>query len=180
MSKILVKDKYFVPYIENAKIVKAVEAVAARINEDYASSEQPPMILSVLTGSIMYTAELMKHLTIPCEINCINISTYEGTSSTGKVKNLLGPIRPLKGKRIIIVEDIVDTGNTIIALDKIAREMGAIDVKVTCLFIKPDVYKGSVKIDYPAMEIGKEFIVGFGLDYNQFGRNYPDIYILDE
>ena len=110
----------------------------------------------------------------------MKLSSYDGTQSTGNVREVMGMTGSVKGKRVIVVEDIVDTGNTIVDLKRIVKEKGATDCKICTMLLKPEVYKKAVKLDYVAMEIPNRFIVGFGLDYNELGRNYKDIYILDE
>ena len=128
----------------------------------------------------MFTAELMKRLDFDCELISMKLSSYDGTQSTGNVREVMGMTGSVKGKRVIVVEDIVDTGNTIVDLKRIVKEKGATDCKICTMLLKPEVYKKAVKLDYVAMEIPNRFIVGFGLDYNELGRNYRDIYILDE
>lgn len=128
----------------------------------------------------MFTAELMKRLNFDCELISMKLSSYDGTQSTGNVREVMGMTGSVKGKRVIVVEDIVDTGNTIVDLNRIVKEKGATDCKICTMLLKPEVYKKAVKLDYVAMEIPNRFIVGFGLDYNELGRNYKDIYILDE
>lgn len=128
----------------------------------------------------MFTAELMKRLDFNCELVSMKLSSYEGTSSTGKIRQVMGMTGDIKGKRVIVVEDIVDTGNTIVDLKKIVAERGASDCKICTMLLKPEVYHKDVKLDYVGMEIPNKFIVGFGLDYNELGRNFKDIYIIDE
>ena len=180
MKRILLKDKYFVPYIPNADIEKAIDEVAARINDDFKDFDGVPIVLCVLNGSIVFTGELMKRLEFPCELSSIRLSSYEGTLSTGVTRKILGLTTAIKGRTVIVVEDIVDTGKTITDLHAILLEAGAADVKICTLLLKPEVYKKDLKLDYVAMEIENRFIVGFGLDYDQLGRNNKDIYILDD
>ena len=128
----------------------------------------------------MFMGELMKRVDFDCQTVSIKLTSYEGTSSTGKVRQALGLTSDITGRDVIIVEDIVDTGHTIVALKKILEDAGAKAAYVCTLLLKPDAYKQDVKIDYIAMEIPNKFIVGFGLDYDELGRNYKDIYVLDE
>jgi len=179
MEKIQVWDKTFVPFIKNEEIVAAIDRVAEQINRDFKDSDDIPIILCILNGSLLFTSELMQRLNFPCELSCIRISSYAGTKSTGESKVLMGLTMDLSDKRVIVVEDIVDTGKTIIDLSKLLQAAGAKEVKIATLLLKPDVYKGPVKLDYVAMEIPNRFIVGFGLDYDQLGRNYKDIYVLE-
>lgn len=176
---IILHDKAFRLMIENSRIEEAIDAVAGQIRRDYASRPTPPVLLCVLTGSIMFTSELMKRLDFNLEVLSMKLSSYQGTSSTGKVKEVMGLTGSVEGKDVIIVEDIVDTGNTIVELVDILRAKGARDVKVCTMLLKPAMYHKDVRLDYVGMEIPSEFIVGFGLDYDELGRNYPDIYVLD-
>lgn len=178
MERIKLHDKYFKPFIANKTIEEAVSKVADIINHDYKDVETP-MFLSILNGSFMFTASLLQKIDFTCEVSFVKLASYSGTGSTGEVKQVLGLSGSVKGRDIIIVEDIVDSGVTITALYALLKEAGAHSIKICSLFLKPAAYKGSVKIDYPAMEIGNEFIVGYGLDYNQLGRQYKDIYIID-
>lgn len=180
MSKITLFDKTFRPFIPNEELEKAIDKVADHINADFSDSKEPVVLLCILNGSIMFTAELMKRLSFDCQLVSMKLSSYCGTESTGNVKQVMGMTGNIEGKHVIIVEDIVDTGNTIVDLTRIVKEKGALDSKVCTMLLKPEVYKKDVKLDYVAMEIPNKFIVGFGLDYNELGRNYKDIYILDE
>ena len=137
------------------------------------------VFLSVLNGSFMFTASLMKYINFLSELSFVKMASYCGTSSTGQVKQLIGLSDSLRGRRVIIVEDIVDTGKTITDMYALLQDMGVSDIRVCTLFLKPDSYKGNVRIDYHAMEIGNEFIVGYGLDYDQLGRQLQDIYIVE-
>ncbi len=178
MERIKLHDKYFKTFISNEKIEKAIKVVADRINSDYKDKETP-LFLSVLNGSFMFAASLMKQLNIQAEISFVKLSSYCGTKTTGEVKQVIGLNKSVEGRNIIIIEDIVDTGVTIVELHKLLKEAGAADIKICTLLLKPASYNKSLKIDYPAMEIPNDFIVGFGLDYDQLGRQYRDIYILD-
>ena len=180
MKRITLFDKTFRPFISNEEIEKAIDKVAEKINADYGGFSEPPVLLCILNGSIMYTAELMKRLNFNCELISMKLSSYDGTKSTGNVRQVMGMTGDISGKRVIIVEDIIDTGNTIVELSKLVKEKGALDCKICTMLLKPEVYKKDVKLDYVAMEIPNKFIVGFGLDYNELGRNYKDIYVLDE
>ena len=180
MERILLKDKYFVPYIPYERLEKAIDAVAERINHDFKNFEGVPIVLCVLNGSILFTGELMKRLNFRCEFSSVRLSSYEGTLSTGITRKVLGLTSSIKGRTIIVVEDIVDTGKTITDLYALLLDAGAADVKICTMLLKPEVYKKDLKLDYVAMEIDNRFIVGFGLDYDQLGRNSNDIYILDK
>lgn len=179
MEKIRLNDKTFRISIPYEKLEKAFDEVAEKINADFRGCEDVPVLLCVLNGSIMFMGELMKRLDFNCQIISTKLTSYEGTSSTGKVKQTMGLTADLKGRRVIIVEDIVDTGNTIVELKRILQEKGASETRICTMLLKPEAYKKDIPLDYVAMEIPNEFIVGFGLDYDELGRNLKDIYVLD-
>lgn len=180
MEKITLKDKTFKRSIPYETISAAIDGVADRINADFNDAEDIPVLLCVLNGSIMFMGELMKRLKFNCQIISTKLTSYVGTNSTGKVKQAIGLTADISGRRVIIVEDIVDTGNTIVELKRILAEAGAAESYVCTLLYKPEAFHQNVKLDYVAMEIPNEFIVGFGLDYDELGRNYKDIYTLDK
>ncbi|MCI1786332.1 MAG: hypoxanthine phosphoribosyltransferase [Bacteroidales bacterium] len=180
MNKVTLFDKTFKPYISNDKIEKAIDNVASDINKDFEGCDDIPIILCVLNGSIIFTSELMKRLKFNCQLVSIKLSSYCGTNSTGDVKQAMGLTADVKGRRIIIIEDIVDTGKTIVELENILKGHGAKEIKVCTMLLKPEALQENIKLDYVALEIENKFIVGFGLDYNEIGRNFPEIYILDE
>lgn len=191
MEKIQVLDKTFRTMIRNADIVAAISDVANRINRDYKDCEEAPVLLCILNGAIPFTAELMKHLDFDHTLVCLKVKSYEGTSSTGQVHVDMPPTSKLEGKRVIIAEDIVDTGYTIHFLKKYLKDLGVKDVRVSTLMFKPEKFhacaaelekKGEMMRapEYVGMEIPNAFILGFGMDYDEFGRNYQDIYVLDK
>ena len=172
-------ERRFKVMIPAADIDRAVEAVAKRINEDYAQCETP-IFLGVLNGSFMFLSDLMKKIEFNNEISFIKLASYEGTQSTGEIKQLIGLNDSIEGRHIIVVEDIVDTGESIAHLTKALAEHNPASVAICTLFFKPNSYRKEIPIRYPAMEIGNEFIVGYGLDYDQLGRNLKDIYVVTE
>ena len=178
-EKITLYDKTFVPYISNEVLEKAIDKVADKINSDYAGSGRIPIFLNVLNGATMFTAAIMKRCNFAAELMSIKMTSYQGTSSTGKVKVPMGLTGDVTGRDVIIIEDIVDTGNTIVALRDILLEKGAASVKICTMLTKPEVYQQSLPLDYVGMEIENRFIVGYGLDYDELGRNLKDIYILE-
>ena len=180
MNKVTLKDKTFKTFIPYERIMEAIDDVAARINEDFKGCQDLPILLCVLNGSIMFTAELMKRLDFNCQIVSTKLSSYEGTNTTGNVKQAMGLTADITGRRVIVVEDIVDSGNTIVELKRILEEKGASESRICTLLFKPEAYKKDIKLDYVAMEIPNDFIVGFGLDYDELGRNFKDIYELDK
>ena len=181
-EKIQLHDKIFKPFISNEAIEEAIDQVARRLNEDYAdcTDENPAIFLCTLNGAIVFAAELLKRLTFPLELKACKLSSYVGTSTTGVVKTEVPLPQPLEGRRVLIVEDIVDTGNTIEHMVKELSSKKVQDVRICTLLLKKEVYKKNLKLDYVAMEIPNRFIVGFGLDYDELGRNIPDIYVLDD
>ena len=160
------------------EINKAVTAVAERLNVDYASTNKAPIFVGVLSGSYMFLADLVRKTTFNNEITFVKISSYEGTESTGTVKQKLGIDFDIEGRDIIIVEDIVETGHSINHMINYIKSLNPHSVEVCTLFFKPEKYLYELPIKYCAMEIGNEFIVGYGLDYDQLGRNLKDIYVL--
>ncbi|MBV3865843.1 hypoxanthine phosphoribosyltransferase [Phocaeicola coprocola] len=178
MSVIQIKDKRFKTFIPEEQIMKEVARVADEINRDLSGTN--PLFISVLNGSFMFTADLMKHLTMPCEVSFVKLASYEGTSSTGKVKELVGLGDDITGRIVVIVEDIVDTGLTMKQLVETLRARGPKDIKIATLLVKPDKLKVELDINYVAMNIPNDFIVGYGLDYDGLGRNYRDIYTVIE
>lgn len=175
-SEVRLGDKTFIPYLTEEKISAAVRSVALKINEDYAGRN--PLFLVVLNGSFLFAADLLRCVNCDCEVSFVKFSSYEGTSSTGKVKELIGLNEHLEGRHVIIVEDIVDTGNTIVQLMDDLRKRNPESVKIAALLFKPEAYRKDVKIDYVGMDIPNAFIVGYGLDYNGLGRNLKDIYVI--
>ena len=180
MQKVNLYDKTFRTFIPNEKIEEAIDGVAAKLNADFKGCKDIPVLICTLNGAIMFTAELMKRLEFDCELVSMKLSSYVGTKSTGTVRQVMGLTGDISGRRVIIIEDIVDTGNTIADLISIVKEKGASECRICTMLLKPEVYSKDIKLDYVAMEIPNKFIVGFGLDYNELGRNYKDIYILDE
>ena len=173
-----VKDRRFKVYLEEAVIRKRLMALGQQITKDYRG--KPIVMVGILNGAFMFLSDLCRYIDLPLELSFAKYSSYKGTSSTGKVAELIGFDDSIKGKDVIIVEDIVDTGNTIRKLtDDIVKKEPA-SVKIAALLLKPEVYKGSIPIDYLGMEIANRFVVGYGLDYDGFGRNLKDLYVLDE
>lgn len=180
MKSITLYDKTFVPFISNQEIEGAIDAVAEKINAQHLNDENPPILLCVLNGAIMFTAELMKRLNFPCELMSIKLSSYTGTESTGQILQEMGLTGSVKDRDVIVCEDIVDTGNTICYLTELLKKEGANKVEICTMLLKPEIYQKDIKLDYVAMEIPARFILGFGLDYDQLGRNLKDIYVLDK
>ena len=179
MDKIKIHDKVFKPYINYEELDVCIENVARKLDADFAGKGEVPVFLCVFNGAIMFTAELMKRVSFQAEIMSMKVSSYEGTNSTGKVKVLSPLTGDVRGKSVIICEDIVDTGRTIIAMKQYLRDAGAKDVRVCTMLSKPGSYDKSLTLDYVGKEIENDFIVGFGLDYDELGRTLKDIYVID-
>lgn len=174
MKTVKVKDKEFELFLSQEVIEKAIKEVAEKMNKDLA--EKDPLFICVLNGSFMYASELMKHVNIPSEVSFVKMSSYQGTASTGKIKEIYGLEEDIKGRTVVVIEDIVDTGHTIVQmLDQLACDEPK-EILISAMLLKPDALKNPVKLDYVALEIPSDFIVGYGLDYDGYGRNLPDIY----
>lgn len=177
MHRITLKDKVFTPYITSDEILKNVAAIAKKINLEL--KDEFPVFLVVLNGSFMFAADLLKEITIPCEISFIKLSSYCGTTSTGTVSEIIGLTENVAGRTIVIIEDIVDTGATIEKLVALLNKKQVKQIKIASLLLKPDVYHKNIKIDYIGIEIPNYFVVGYGLDYDGLGRNINALYVLD-
>ena len=176
MDTVRVKDKTFAISIPEAEIKKRVKAVAEQINREMDGKN--PLLLGVLNGAFIFAADLMRELTIPCEISFVKLASYQGTTSTGKVTEVLGINEDLTGRHVIIVEDIVDTGLTMKRMVETLGTRNPASVSICALLVKPDKLQVELDLKYVAMRIPNEFIVGYGLDYDQAGRGLKDIYVL--
>ena len=176
MSTITIKDKTFKVFINSQEIDQQISNVASRINSDY--KDKSPIFLGVLNGSFMFASDLYKKINVESEISFVKLASYSGTETTGDVKKLIGLNENLKGKDIIILEDIVDTGITISKLVDELNELQVNSIKIATLLLKPEAYKKEIPIDYSCFKIPNNFVVGYGLDYDGLGRNFPDIYSL--
>ncbi len=178
MSTIKVKDKTFKTFIPEEEIQRRVKAVADKINKDLDGKN--PLFLAVLNGSFIFAADLMRYITIPCEISFVKLASYQGTTSTGKVKEIIGINEDLQGRTVVIVEDIVDTGKTMKRMLETLGTRNPESLHICTLLVKPDKIEEDLKVEYVAMEIPNDFIVGYGLDYDQQGRNLRDIYVVED
>ncbi len=167
-------DRTFKLYKSESEILQAIRAVATRINNDYIGKR--PLIVPVLNGAFMFAADLMKELKLDCELSFVKSSSYHGTNSTGNVTTLIGLNTDLKGRHVIILEDIVDTGTTLARLMPEFMSKEPASVKIATLLWKPAALVNNIKVDYAGIEIPNDFIVGYGLDYDGLGRNLRDIY----
>ena len=174
MSTIQIKDKQFALSIPEAQIQTAVRNVAEAINRDLA--ETNPLFICVLNGAFMFAGDLMKTVNFPCEITFIKLSSYDGLYTTGTVKEIIGLNESVVGRTVVVVEDIVDTGITMERILGSLRAKGAKEIRVATFLQKPEALQRDITVDYVAMKIPNDFIVGYGLDYDGYGRNLKDIY----
>ena len=174
--EIKLHDKYFVPFISAQEIDFAIATMAAQVEADFA--DDIPVFVGILNGSFMVVSDFMKHYKSACEVSFIKMASYEGVESTNEVKQLIGINQDLTGRTVVIIEDIVDTGNTVEELKVLFKNRGVKHFKIATLFFKPEAYKKEIKLDYIGIRIPNKFIVGFGLDYDGLGRNLPEVYQL--
>lgn len=169
-------DLEFEPFISEDEITRSIEELSEKLNKEYKG--KTPVFLGILNGAFLVASELIKRFKGDCEVAFVKLGSYEGTSTLGTVETLMGLNIPLKGRHVIVVEDIVDTGNTLEAIYKILKDAEVADFKTATLFFKPEAYKKKYSIEYIGMEIPNDFIVGYGLDYNGLGRNLTQVYKL--
>ncbi len=172
--KVTLKDETFALYLREEEILGNIAEIGKRISADYAG--RTPLLLGVLNGSFLFAADLIREVKCDCQITFVKLASYIGTGSSGEVRELVGLAEDIRGRDIIVVEDIVDTGLTLEKVMDTLQKHSPASVKVATLLYKPEAYKGKHKIDYVAMEIPNAFIVGYGLDYDGLGRNLRDIY----
>lgn len=171
-----VLDKEFELYITHEEILNKVKALAEELNKDY--NGKCPIMVCILNGAFIFAADLVREVNFPVEIGFMKYSSYVGLDTVGIVDKVADLAQDVKGRDIIVVEDIIDTGYTMERILRDFKEKGAASVKVACLLQKPKKLITNIKVDYCALDIKNEFIVGYGLDYNGHGRNLKDIYIL--
>lgn len=176
MATIDIKDKTFETLIPEEEILRRVKVVADKISNDLKGKN--PLLLGVLNGSFIFAADLMRMLTIESEISFVKMSSYEGTETTGNVKKLVGLNENIEGRTVVIVEDIVDSGLTMERMLEYLKDFKPAEIRICTLLLKPENLKRKLDIDYVAMEIPNDFIVGYGLDYDGLGRNLRDIYVV--
>ena len=176
MNEIKVLDREFSVYLAEDEIQGRVTALAEKINEDLKG--QDVLFFGILNGVFLFAADLFRQITLECQVSFIKLASYDGTSSTGKIKELIGWNEDITGKTVVVIEDIVDTGAT---LERVIGELKlrkAADVKICTLLFKPEAYTRDIPIDYIGFEIPNNFVVGYGLDYDGYGRNLKAIYKL--
>ncbi|MFT4642999.1 MAG: adenylate kinase [Candidatus Azotimanducaceae bacterium] len=174
MSTIKLHDKYFKPYISKEKIAHITESMATQIAED--CKGEIPIFIGILNGCFMFVADFIRQYPTDCEVSFVKLASYEGTKSTGTVNELVGINEDLTGRTVIILEDIIDTGGTLQKIYDIFKNKKVKNLKIATLFFKPTVFKKALPIDYIGLSIPDEFIIGYGLDYNNLGRNLDSIY----
>ena len=174
MTTVQVKDKQFELFIPESKLLSEIERVAAEINRDF--QKKDPLFLIVLNGSFMFASDLMKNIQIPVEVSFVKLSSYAGTVTTEQVKELIGLNEDISGRDIVIVEDIVDTGLTMKDMIALVESGNPASISICTMLYKPNKIKVDLDIKYVAMEIPDDFIVGYGLDYDGYGRNLREIY----
>ncbi len=176
MQRVTLLDKIFEISISEEKIQERVSALAQQINKDYEGREV--LFLCILNGAFMFAADLLKQIELKCCVSFLKIGSYEGTTSTGVVKQLIGLNESVKDKHLVVVEDVVDSGNTIEQIFATLNSYAPASIRVATAVFKPDVYKKEFPIDYVGLQVAPDFIVGYGLDYDGYGRNLRCIYTL--
>ena len=178
MSRVKIKDKTFETSMTEAEIKQRVKELAQQMSRDLEGKN--PLFLAVLNGAFIFAADLMREMTIPCEISFVKLASYQGTTSTGTIHEVIGINEDLSGRAVVIVEDIVESGLTIKRMMEQIGTRHPASVQVCTLFFKPEQLKEDLKLDYVAFEIPNDFILGYGLDYDQQGRGLKDLYTLAE
>lgn len=171
-------DKEFKPFITEEELDIIVRRLAKQISNDY--GPEGLVACPVLTGAFMFASDLLRRLTVPCEVNFVRYVSYSGLSSTGEVKCVLPFMPDIEGKDVLIVEDVVDSGLSMRHMLNAVKALHPRSVRICAMFFKPNAFKGDYKVDYVGREIGNEFIVGYGLDYNEQGRTLPEVMVIDE
>jgi hypoxanthine phosphoribosyltransferase len=176
MKEIDILDKKFSEFISEEKIQARINELAVQVNKDLAGKDV--VFIGILNGAFLFAADLFRRIEMPARITFVKLASYQGTTSSGSIKELIGWNEEIKGKSVVVIEDIVDTGNT---LERIIDELvlrKASEVRIATMFYKPDAYKKKIHLDYVGIEIPDNFVVGYGLDYNGYGRNLRSVYTL--
>jgi hypoxanthine phosphoribosyltransferase len=176
MDQIRVKDKDFKLFLSAATIQENIKKVAAAISADLEG--QDPLFLAVLNGSFMFASDLMKNITIPCQISFIKLASYEGMESGGKVREVFGLSEKIEGRTVVIVEDIVDSGRTMTQLLASLNTRNPKEIKIATFLYKPEALQCELDLNYVVFEVPNDFVVGYGLDYDGYGRNMGEVYSL--
>ena len=172
-----IHDLYFKEFISQKEIASIVTELAIQVKNDLPENEVP-LFIGILNGCFIFASDFMRAFKGDCEVSFVKLASYEGTSSTDKVKKLIGVNENLEGRTVIILEDVIDTGNTLHEIYEIFKSKNLKELKIATLFFKPDVYRKELPVDYIGKNIEDKFIVGYGLDYNGLGRNLPAVYQL--
>mgnify|MGYP001391188122 CR=1 FL=1 len=176
MNQATINNKIFEIFIRDKEISDIVNQISSQINK---SDIKDPLFISILNGSFLFTADIFRKITIPnSEITFVKLSSYNGTETTGKVNTIIGLEHDLSNRNVIILEDIIDTGITLEKVIQILKEKNVAEIKIATLLFKPEAYQKSIPIDFIGKEIPNDFVIGYGLDYNEYGRNLPHIYKL--
>lgn len=178
MSLIRLHDKEFEPYLSEEEIATAISQLAVTLNIDYKGKN--PLFVVVLNGAFVFASKIFTEMKMDCQVAFLRVSSYRGTESTGNIEEKMGLDVDLNGRHVIILEDIVDTGNTMERLRVDLKTGGATSVKICTMLFKPDAFKKDYPVEYIGLEIPDRFVVGLGLDYNELGRNIPSIYQLKQ
>ncbi|MES2733115.1 MAG: hypoxanthine phosphoribosyltransferase [Bacteroidota bacterium] len=173
---IKIGDKVFTPFIGRQTIEERISALATQISQDY--HQKCPLLVAVLNGSFMFASDLMKSISIPCEITFIKVASYKQLTSTGQIQELIGLKEAITGRHIIVIEDIVDTGLTMHHIIDNIQQQKPQSLEIATLLFKPEALKKDIQPRYVGFEIANRFVVGFGLDYNGLGRNLSELYVL--
>jgi hypoxanthine phosphoribosyltransferase len=174
MEQIRIHQKDFHIYIEEQFILQRIAELASAITRDFEGTQ--PLFVAVLNGSFIFAADLIKQISFPCEIQFVKVSSYHGTQSTGKVQQLLGLNVPVEGRKLIVIEDIIDSGLTIDFLKKELEKLEPESVHICSLLLKPEALKVQLEVQYTGFEVENQFLVGYGLDYDGLGRNLRHLY----
>jgi hypoxanthine phosphoribosyltransferase len=178
MQRVKIHDKEFAVSIPAEKIQERIAELGRKITQDY--NGQQPVFLVVLKGAFLFAADLLRHVKLDCEITFIRVGSYEGTQSTGVVRSILGLSEKIHGKHLVIIEDIVDTGNTVMHLITELKKNEPVDIKIASFLLKPEALKHNIRVDYVGFSVPNDFLVGYGLDYDGLGRNLNEIYKIVE
>ena len=176
MEEIQILDKKFRKLISVEALQERVDELAEQMNQDL--REKDIVFLGILNGAFLFAADLFKRINFPARISFVKLASYEGTGSSGTIKELIGWNEDIKDKSIIIIEDIVDTGNTIVRIVDELKMRKAFEIKIATMFFKPAAYTKQIPLDYVGFEIPDAFVIGYGLDYDGYGRNLPSVYSL--
>lgn len=169
-----IHDKVFIPYINENLVQNRILEMAEQMNQELRDTN--PIFLAILNGSFFFAADLLRELDFHCQISFVRVASYQGTQSTGEVKELLGIDENLKGRNVVVLEDIVDTGLTMQNIVEWVQKQQANQVKVATMTVKREALTIEVPLDYVGFDVPNKFLVGYGLDYDQLGRNLKGIY----